>query len=235
MDRTAEQIRKAFKNTTPNVLDRVLSQGQHEKGVVIPMKEKKIVIPPALKKIASAAALLALVLFAGYIGGITATAHYLANVPTETPTEPVVIPEGPASEEKAIAYMKQHVKNPDRYTLVEYKYQEDTYVYKAFFAYLLNGVPTGDVCHIHMRANGDLITCIVPEEGAFDNIQVTDEMLQKAEEDLYTLHSLSKEIHSIEEKYIVWSNGVLSVQFSVFFKSNDGVTHMLKIYTVPLS
>ena len=86
MDRTAEQIRKAFKNTTPNVLDRVLSRGQHEKGVVIPMKEKKIVIPPALKKIASAAALLVLVLFAGYIGGITATAHYLANVPTETPT-----------------------------------------------------------------------------------------------------------------------------------------------------
>lgn len=90
MDKTAKQIRRAFENITPNVLDRVLSQSNHEKGVVIPMNEKKPVIPFILKKITTGAALIALVVCVGYVGLMILggrASQQLSGMPTEAPTE----------------------------------------------------------------------------------------------------------------------------------------------------
>ncbi len=41
MDRTEEQIRKAFQNATPDVLDHVMTEGYYEKGIVLPLEKKK--------------------------------------------------------------------------------------------------------------------------------------------------------------------------------------------------
>ncbi len=140
MNKTAREIRRAFENITPNVLDRVLSQSSLKKGAVTPMKEKKPFIPYAIQKIASAAAVVVLLVAIGIVALMILngrTNPQLSDnpteLPTEAPTEPVVIPEGPASQEKAIAYMKLHVKNPDRYELIDYTYQERTDKYEAMF------------------------------------------------------------------------------------------------------
>jgi len=41
MDRTEEQIRKAFQNATPDVLENVMTEGYYEKGIVLPLEKKK--------------------------------------------------------------------------------------------------------------------------------------------------------------------------------------------------
>lgn len=90
MDRTARKIRRAFENITPNVLNRVIAQSYHEKGVVIPMNEKKTFIPFVLQRIASGAALIALVIAIGYVGLMILggrTGLQLGENPTEPPTE----------------------------------------------------------------------------------------------------------------------------------------------------
>ena len=40
MDRTEEKIRKAFENATPDVLDKVMTEGYYEKGIVLPLEKK---------------------------------------------------------------------------------------------------------------------------------------------------------------------------------------------------
>ena len=90
MDRTAAQIRRAFENITPDVLDRVITQGYHKKGVVIPMKEKKSLIPVVLQKIASAAAIVVLLIAIGVVALMILngrTNPQLSENPTEEPTD----------------------------------------------------------------------------------------------------------------------------------------------------
>ena len=90
MYRTAKRIRRAFENITPDVLDRVIAQGYHEKGAVIPMNEKKPFIPFALQKIASAAAIVVLLIAIGAVALMILngrTNPQLNENPTEKPTD----------------------------------------------------------------------------------------------------------------------------------------------------
>ncbi len=90
MNRTAKEIRRAFENITPNVLDRVLSQTSFEKGAVTPMKEKKPFIPFALQKIASAAAVVVLLFAIGAVALMILngrTNPQLSGNSTEPPVE----------------------------------------------------------------------------------------------------------------------------------------------------
>lgn len=41
MDKTENKIRKAFENATPDVLDKVMTEGYYEKGIVLPLEKKK--------------------------------------------------------------------------------------------------------------------------------------------------------------------------------------------------
>lgn len=102
VNRTAREIRRAFENITPNVLDRVLSQSSLKKGAVTPMQEKKPFIPYAIQKIASAAAVVVLLIAIGAVALMILngrTNPQLSDNPTEPPTEAPTdseeIPEGP--------------------------------------------------------------------------------------------------------------------------------------------
>jgi len=239
VNRTAREIRRAFENITPNVLNRVLSQTSLEKGTVTPMQEKKPFIPCAIQKIASAAAVVVLLVAIGAVALMILNgrtnpqlSEHPTEPPTEAPTEPVVIPEGPASQEKAIAYMKLYVKNPDRYELIDYKYQEHTDKYEATFVYRVYGIYTSDYCRVVMRSDGTLDHCSAPNEGIFDNIQITPEMLQSADERLYNMcYGLSKDSYTHEDMRIIMDEGVVSVEYTL--KPPDPGA-FLETYVVPL-
>lgn len=393
MNRTAREIRRAFENITPNVLDRVLSQSSLKKGAVTPMQEKKPFIPYAIQKIASAAAVVVLLVAIGAVALMILNGRTNPQLsdnptepPTEAPTEPpteapvdidlenlklnatkldkdgneigttqitihvtkgeddkitdiqidpfdgwkglalpvdsttgekfeiqqitenvtesvniatlggfkndnryyfctlfftddfeqivfvmptnisyevdhhyyvaaagnnltvekilahfegitiiptrVEIPEGPASQEKAIAYMKLHVKNPDRYELIDYTYQEHTDKYEAMFVYRVYGISTSDYCRVVMCSDGTLDHCSAPNEGIFDNIQITPEMLQSADERLYNMYyGLSKDSYTIEDMRIIMDAGVVSVEYVL---DPPEPATFLETYAVPL-
>ena len=239
MNRTTREIRRAFENITPNVLDRVLSQSSLKKGAVTPMKEKKPFIPYAIQKIASAAAVVVLLVAIGIVALMILNGRTNPQLsdnptepPTEAPTDPVVIPEGPASQEKAIAYMKLHVKNPDRYELIDYTYQEHIDKYEAMFVYRVYGISTSDYCRVVMCSDGKLDHCSAPNEGIFDNIQITPEMLQSADERLYNMYyGLSKDSYTIEDRCIIMDAGVVSVEYVL---DPPEPATFLETYAVPL-
>lgn len=40
MDKTENKIRKAFENATPDVYEKVMTEGYYEKGIVLPLEKK---------------------------------------------------------------------------------------------------------------------------------------------------------------------------------------------------
>lgn len=204
------------------------------------MTKKRNTIPAYLRDILPAVAILALIAAICIVGVLilnSGSKEQLANnptdaptnAPTDAPTEPPTEPptETPADplqelKDKAAQYLKQNVKNSEKYTLIKFILDDDTEIYSAYFTYLIYGYPTQDRCYVKMQPDGTLISVEQYDEGTMDGMPITEEVLQVADYELFTINSLNKATTTVAEKCICYTTAWgLYVQYEVFTDGND--------------
>jgi len=140
--------------------------------------------------------------------------------PTEDLRDQIPIPEGPVTVDTAIYYMGYYVADTSRYTLFEFSYSPEG-LYTAIFYHQICGVDTMDHCTVIMREDGSLYNCVVDNEKAFDNVAITEEMIQIAQDNLYGIYTLSKEEWTSKPTMIHWVDKKLMITFLVTAKDGS--------------
>ena len=142
----------------------------------------------------------------------------------------------PVTEDTAIERLNTYCQNGQEYVLSDFKYTSDTDTYMAYFTNPINGIQTSDCVIITLNAAGEVAAYSRPRAGAFDGVDVTEQMVQQAEDAMYTIYSLSPGSTTIESRCIVWDEDVLSVRFFVkTLEPNASTGSTLDCYTIPLA
>jgi len=104
----------------------------------------------------------------------------------------------------------------NKYTLIQDVFTEDTGVYSTVYAYMINGIPTGDIIIFMTSSSGEIVSFAHPNEGVFDGVEVTDEMVNLATEQLKA-HMEEREIYEyvVDDIRITNDNGEPEFRFSV--------------------
>ena len=211
------------------------------------MNEKRNIIPPFLKDVLPIAGILVLIIAICIVGvmilngrsneqlasnpteGTTSTP---SDSPTDAPTEPPTEPptETPADplrhlKDKAAEYMENYTYYSDKYALVSFEKYGLWDFYVADFRYMVCGIPTTDSCSVSIWSDGTLKGVSKSFTGNFAYYEITEEMLQRAENKLYTDYSLSKENTSIQHREI--SMGI-SDPYITFHVITEGSTEIIK-------
>lgn len=138
--------------------------------------------------------------------------------PTEQPTEPPT--EEPADpmqdlKNKARKYMEKYVYNSDKYELIDFTYNEIRGAYVADFRYMVNGVKTREHCLVNLYKDGIRYSVSKSFTGQFANVEITNEILNNAEDRMYRDYLLSRETSKILSKELFWSYTDLMIEFAV--------------------
>jgi len=81
---------------------------------------------------------------------------------------------------------------------------------------MINGIPTGDIIIFMTSSSGEIVSFAHPNEGVFDGVEVTDEMVNLATEQLKA-HMEEREIYEyvVDDIRITNDNGEPEFRFSV--------------------
>ncbi len=112
-------------------------------------------------------------------------------------------------------YLRSLCDNSSRYTLEKSYYTADTGLTTYIYSVKVSNIVTADILFVSMNENGELVTYGKPYEGIFDNLNLSEDQINTALQNLENLMA-EKGVteYTIEEQRVVFYNGEYTIRYS---------------------
>lgn len=126
---------------------------------------------------------------------------------------------GTSSETNIALDFGNYSFDTQKYVFSKQYFTDDTGIWTTIYTYYINGIETDDSIYFLHNSRGELVACMHPNEGYYDNVQLSDNTLEASRISLDALlRTAGINDFTLTETRLVMNDGVPSLRYSVQYE-----------------